>query len=164
MHGACIGAGVEMVSAADMRFCTADTKFAVKEVDIGLAADVGGLQRFPKLVGNQSLVRELVFSCRNMSAAEAQKLGFVSSVFPSHEEMRAAALELAASIASKSPVAVMSAKTLMNYTRDHTVDEGLEYAITWNMGILQGKDTAKAAKALATKQKASFKDLPDIKP
>lgn len=163
IHGACIGAGVELISAADIRFCTKDAVFALKEVDIGLAADVGGLQRFPKLVGNQSLVRELVFSGRSLSAAEAISLGLVSRVLATKEDMREVAMELSKVIAGKSPLAMLGAKTLLNYSRDHSVEESLEYAITWNQSMLQSREVKVAAMALMSKKSAKFEDLPKIK-
>lgn len=162
VHGLCIGAAVELISAADIRFCTADAAFALKEVDLGLAADVGGLQRFPKLVGNQSLVRELVFSGRTFGAVEALPFGFVSRVCRTREEMLHTALELAKAIAAKSPVAMLGAKTLLNYSRDHSVDESLEYAITWNQGMLQSSEVGASAMALMSKKQATFRDLPTV--
>lgn len=163
IHGACIGGGVELVSACDIRYCIEGTKFSLKEVDLGVASDVGGIQRFPKLVANQSLVRELVFSARIMDPAEALSLGFVSRVLSSREEMRKVAVELAEKIATKSPLALLSAKQFLNYSRDHTVDESLEYAITWNQGMLQSQETVSSAMALATKQAVKFDDLPAIR-
>lgn len=85
MHGACIGAGVDMVSATDMRYCSSDAYFQIKEIDIGMAADVGTLQRFPKIVGSNSLVRELVYTARKYPAAEALKDGFVSRMLDNEE-------------------------------------------------------------------------------
>jgi len=162
IHGACIGAGVELISAADIRLCTDDATFALKELDIGLAADIGGLQRFPKIVGNQSLVRELVFSGRDFSAAESLAFGFVSRVAGSREELMKSATALAATIASKSPVALLGAKALLNYSRDHSVDESLEYAITWNQGMLQSREVSASTKALMTKTRAQFEALPSV--
>mmetsp|Transcript_70359 Transcript_70359/g.228720 ORF Transcript_70359/g.228720 Transcript_70359/m.228720 type:complete len:289 (+) Transcript_70359:56-922(+) len=162
VHGACIGAGVELIAAADIRFCSADAVFGLKEVDVGLAADVGGLQRFPRLVGNQSLVRELVFSGRNLSASEALPFGLVSRICPSREALMQEAVELAKVIASKSPIALLGAKTLLNYSRDHSVDESLEYAITWNQSMLQSREVAGAAMAQLSKKPATFPDLPSF--
>jgi len=159
-HGLSVGAGVEMVSAADIRFCTADAKFRLGQVDIGIPPDVGGCQRFPKLVGNQSLVRELILSCRNFSAQEALSFGFLSRVCETKEAMYEEALVLAKTIAGKSPVATLGAKTFLNYSRDHSVDESLEYAITWNQCMLQTRDMPTAAMALMSKQPAVFPDLP----
>lgn len=159
-HGLAVGAGVEIQCAADIRFCTSDAKFRMGQVDIGIPPDVGGCQRFPKIVGNQSLVRELVLSCRNFEAQEAFSFGFLSRVVESREAMLEQALALAVMIASKSPVATLGAKTFLNYSRDHGVDESLEYAITWNQCMLQTSDMPTAAMALMSKQKPTFPNLP----
>ena len=106
VHNACVGAGVDMITAMDIRLCTADAWFCVKEVDMGLAADVGTLQRLPKVIGSQSLVSELCLTARRMEAVEAERCGLVSTVFAGKEELMAGALAMAAAIASKSPVAV----------------------------------------------------------
>jgi enoyl-CoA hydratase/carnithine racemase len=110
VHGSCIGAGVDMIAACDMRYCTADAAFQIKEVDVGLAADVGTLQRLPKIVGNQNLVRELAYTARALPADEALQLGLVGSVHSTLEDLHSKVLALASSIASKSPVAVMGTK------------------------------------------------------
>jgi len=162
-HNACIGAGVELLAAADVRWCTEDAFFAMKEVDIALAADVGGLQRFPKIVGNDSLVRELAFSGRRFLADEAEKMGFVSRVCKSKDAAMEKALELAHSIASKSPVASLGIKTFLNYSRDHSVAESLDYAITWNMAMIQSIDMKKAAVSFLTGEEPDFDDLPKSK-
>jgi len=161
-HGACIGAGVEMLSAADVRWCTRDCFFAMAEVDVGLAADVGGLQRFPKIVGNDSLVRELALSGRRFSSEEALRIGFVSRVCADREEMLREGRAIAGKIAGKSPLATLGVKTLLNYSRDHTIDDSLEYAITWNSALLQTDDMKVAAMAQMSKQEATFEDLPRI--
>mmetsp|Transcript_9473 Transcript_9473/g.12388 ORF Transcript_9473/g.12388 Transcript_9473/m.12388 type:complete len:291 (-) Transcript_9473:337-1209(-) len=163
IHNACIGAGLEMISAADIRFVTADGYFQYKEGDVGMAADVGGLQRFPKIVGNQSLVRELVFSGRKMKPEEALRLGLVSRVCNSKEEMLEEAVALAEAIAAKSPIATVGAKKFLNYSRDHSVADSLEYAIAWNMAMLQGSDMMRAMQAGMTKSKANFPRLPNSK-
>ena len=100
-----------------------------QEVDIGLAADVGTLQRLPKVVGNDSLVRELVYTGRRFYADEAQRFGLVSRVFPDKEALLAGALEMAEMIASKSPVAVAGSKVNLVYSRDHSVPEGLKFVV-----------------------------------
>lgn len=164
VHGGAIGAGVEMLSACDIRFCTRDAYFMAAEVNVGMAADVGGLQRFPKVVGNQSLLRELVFSGRRMPAEEALAMGFVSRQFESKAQMLEAAVELARQIAGKSPVATLGIKELLNHARDHTVDETLDYAITWNMSMLQGKDMRLAAEGFLTKKEPTYPNLPKVGP
>lgn len=153
IHGACLGAGTSLVSACDIRYCTQDAYFQIKEVDVGLAADVGVLQRLPKTVGNDSLAREMAFTARKLFAAEALQMGLVSRVLPNKEEMMKYALETANLIASKSPVAVQGSKIHMNYSRDHSVADGLDYMTTWNMSMLLSEDLMKSAMAAATRSK-----------
>ncbi|KAJ1927385.1 putative enoyl CoA hydratase [Tieghemiomyces parasiticus] len=144
VHGVCIGSGVDMLTACDIRYCSADAIFSVKEVDLGLAADVGTLQRLQKVVGSDSWVREVCFTARHFGSDEALMQGLVSRVFPNPQALTDAALELASSIAAKSPVAVMGTKHLLNYSRDHTVSEGLAYTAVWNAAMLQSKVTTPA--------------------
>ncbi|XP_069042506.1 delta(3,5)-Delta(2,4)-dienoyl-CoA isomerase, mitochondrial [Lepisosteus oculatus] len=158
VHGACVGGGVDLISACDIRLCTQDAWFQVKEVDIGLAADVGTLQRLPKVIGSRSLVNELALTARKMWSEEAKSCGLVSRVFPDKETMMSAALELAAEIAARSPVAVQGTKINLLYSRDHSVQESLDYIATWNMSMLQTEDIVKAAQAVL--EKRSPKDVP----
>uniref|UniRef100_A0A2I3TS23 Delta(3,5)-Delta(2,4)-dienoyl-CoA isomerase, mitochondrial n=1 Tax=Pan troglodytes TaxID=9598 RepID=A0A2I3TS23_PANTR len=147
VHGGCIGGGVDLVTACDIRYCAQDAFFQVKEVDVGLAADVGTLQRLPKVIRNQSLVNELAFTARKMLADEALGSGLVSRVFPDKEVTLDAALALAAEISSKSPVAVQSTKVNLLYSRDHSVAESLNYVASWNMSMLQTQDLVKSVQA-----------------
>ncbi|XP_066959336.1 delta(3,5)-Delta(2,4)-dienoyl-CoA isomerase, mitochondrial [Macrobrachium rosenbergii] len=153
IHSACVGGGVDLICSADIRYCTSDAWFQVKEVDIGLAADVGTLQRLPKIVGNESLVRELAFSARKVFAAEAERCGLVSRVFEDKESMVKGALDMAETIAGKSPVAVQNTKTSLVYARDHSVQEGLDYMKLLNMAMLQSEDLRIAAMAQMSKGK-----------
>jgi len=159
VHNACIGGGIDLITACDIRYCTSDAWFQVKEVDVGLAADVGTLQRLPKVVGNDSLVRELCYTARKMYAQEALQFGLVSRIFENKEDMVKSAIELATDISSKSPVAVQGTKVNLVYSRDHSVREGLEYVAQWNMSMLQSEDLIKAAMASMQKQKAKFSKL-----
>ncbi|KAL1769228.1 delta3,5-Delta2,4-dienoyl-CoA isomerase, mitochondrial [Sigmodon hispidus] len=152
IHGGCIGAGVDLITACDIRYCAQDAFFRVKEVDIGLAADVGTLQRLPKVIGNQSLVNELTFTARKMMADEALDSGLVSRVFPDKDAMLDAAFALAGEISSKSPVAVQGSKINLIYSRDHSVDESLDYMATWNMSMLQTQDIIKSVQAAMEKK------------
>ncbi|KAG8001760.1 hypothetical protein GBF38_011838 [Nibea albiflora] len=152
IHGACIGAGVDLISACDIRMCTQDAWFQVKEVDIGLAADVGTLQRLPKVIGSRSLVNELALTARKMFADEAKSSGLVSRVFADKEAMMAGALEMAGQIAARSPVAVQGTKINLIYSRDHSVTDGLDYMATWNMSMLQTQDVMKSAQAAMEKK------------
>lgn len=160
VHGPCVGGGVDLATACDIRLCSEDAYFCVKEVDVGLAADVGTLQRLPKVVGNDSLVRELALTARKLQAAEALSCGLVSRVVAGGAAgVHAAGLELAKLIASKSPVAVVGTKRNLIFSRDHSVADGLEYVSTWNSNALQTEDVATAAQAFFTKSKATFSKL-----
>lgn len=152
VHNGCIGAGVDTITACDIRLQTSDAYYCVKEVDVGLAADVGTLQRLPKVIGNGSLARELCFTARKMEAEEAKSCGLVSKVYDNKEDMIQGAIELAGLIASKSPVAVQGTKHHMVYSRDHTVQEGLDYMASWNSAMLQSEDILKSAQAVMMKQ------------
>jgi len=145
IHSACIGGGVDLITATDIRVCTQDAWFQVKEVDMGLAADVGTLQRLPKVLGSQSLVSELCLTARKMDADEAHRVGLVSSVFKDKDAMMSGALELAKTIASKSPVAVQGTKRSLVYSREHTTEEGLDHVAKYNMVMLQSEDLMKSA-------------------
>ncbi|KYO48945.1 delta(3,5)-Delta(2,4)-dienoyl-CoA isomerase, mitochondrial [Alligator mississippiensis] len=157
VHGACIGAGVDLISACDIRYCTEDAWFQIKEVDIGLAADVGTLQRLPRVMGNRSLVNELAFSTRKLMAPEALSHGLVSRVFQDKEALLDGAFELAAEIATKSPVAVQGTKINLLQARDHPVPDALDYVATWNMAMLQTEDILKSVQAAM--EKKSPKDV-----
>ncbi|XP_036602209.1 delta(3,5)-Delta(2,4)-dienoyl-CoA isomerase, mitochondrial [Trichosurus vulpecula] len=152
IHGGCIGAGVDLITACDIRYCAEDAWFQVKEVDIGLAADVGTLQRLPRVMGSQSLVNELVFTARKMMADEAVSSGLVSRVFKDRESLLAGALALADEISSKSPVAVQSSKVNLIYSRDHSVPESLNFMTAWNMSMLQTEDIVKSVQAALEKK------------
>ncbi|KAI8069335.1 ClpP/crotonase-like domain-containing protein [Gongronella butleri] len=159
IHNACIGAGVDMTTACDIRYCSKDAYFCVKEVDVGLAADVGTLQRLPKVIGNQSLVRELCFTARNLPADEALQHGLVSRVLDTKEQLIDEALKLAALIASKSPVAVIGTKHNLIYSRDHSVPESLNYQLTWSSAMLNTEDIPKAVMGFMQKKPAQFSKL-----
>ncbi|KAL0959102.1 hypothetical protein HGRIS_014400 [Hohenbuehelia grisea] len=140
VHGLVLGLGIDIMGYCDVRYTASNASFSIKEVDIGLAADIGTLATLPKATGNQSLLNELAFSTKQFSAAEAEKLGFVSKVVPGgRDEVVAEALTLAQTIASKSPYAVASTKHLLLHSRDHTVTENLSYTATWNGAGLQAK-------------------------
>lgn len=159
VHSACIGAGLNLITAADVRYCTRDAWFSLKEVDIGLAADVGALQRFPRVVGNQSWVRELAFTARKFASEEAQSHGLVSRVFDSREDLMVGAIKLAEEIASKSPIAVQGTKKNLVYSSDHTIQEGLDHIRQTNMLHLQSEDFLNAVMASQTKETPVFAKL-----
>ncbi|CAD6197868.1 unnamed protein product [Caenorhabditis auriculariae] len=159
VHSHCIGAGVDLITACDIRYASSDAIFNIKEVDIGMAADVGTLNRIEKVVGNSSWVREIAFTSRDVPAHEALKHGLVSKVFDSQSELLEASLEVARKIAGKSPIGVQGTKEVLNHARDHTTDESLNFVKTWNMSQILSTDLVEGAMASMSKQKAEFKDV-----
>ncbi|PVH99537.1 ClpP/crotonase [Periconia macrospinosa] len=158
-HGVSYGLAVDLGLACDIRVAASDTTFAVKEVDIGIAADVGTLSRLPKLISSNSFVKEICLTARLFSANEALTHGLVSSLKPSKQEAVQEGLKIAKLIAEKSPVAVLGTKHILNYSRDHGVDEGLKYTAVWNSGMLQSRDVGDAVLSGLEKRKPVFSKL-----
>ena len=157
IQGACIGGGIDMVSATDLRYATKDAFFCIQEINIGMTADVGTLQRMPKLVP-EGVVRELAYTGRNMSASEAKDRGFVNEIYEDQDAMDDAVLEIAKEIASKSPMAIWGTKQTLNYGRDHSVADSLEYIATWNAAMFDPDDMAEAFMAQTENRDAEFPD------
>jgi enoyl-CoA hydratase len=157
IHGACIGAGLELVAACDLRYASEEAYVQLKEIDLGIVADLGGLQRLPHLIP-AGIVRELAFTGRRMPAAEALQRGLVNQVFPSPEALQTAASALATEIAAKSPLVTRGIKRSLNYARDHSVEAGLRDVATWNAATLLSSDLAQAVQAQLTKQSPTFED------
>ncbi|TXH87867.1 MAG: crotonase/enoyl-CoA hydratase family protein [Rhodoferax sp.] len=155
--GGCIGGGIDLITCADMRYASSDAFFTIKEIDIGMVADVGTLQRLPKLIG-QGITRELAYTGRKFDAVEAQGMGLVNRVFESREALYAGVLAIAAEIAAKSPLSIRGTKEMLNYARDHSVADSLNYIATWNAAMLQSKDLMEAMSSSMTKKTPSFKD------
>lgn len=151
VHNGCIGGGMDIIGACDVRYCSEDAWFQIKEVLVGLAADIGSLQFLPRVVGNQSLLRELVLTGRKFSSREARELGLVNKVLADQAATLEAAISTAKTIASLSPVAVQGSKINLNYTMNHSIDEGFNFIATWNSAMLQSNDTPKAVMAAASK-------------
>ncbi|MDG2115407.1 MAG: crotonase/enoyl-CoA hydratase family protein [Porticoccaceae bacterium] len=158
IQGACIGGGVDMICATDMRFCTANAFFNIKETSLGITADVGTLQRIQHVMPS-GLARELAYSSRNLEAAEAETCGFVNKVFKDHQEMLTAVRQLATDIAKHSPMAVHGTKAMLNYSRDHSVEDSLNHMATWQSGMLQAPDVNEALRANAEKRDPVFDNL-----
>lgn len=159
MHGFALGLAIDVSTAADVRLCSRDVRFAVKEVDIGLAADIGTLSRLPKVVGNYGWVKEVALTARIFGADEALHVGFVNSVYDKKEDLVRAAVELGALMASKSPVAVQGTKEILNWSRDHSVQDGLRYTSVWNSAALQTKDVSSALLSGIQKRAPTFEKL-----
>jgi enoyl-CoA hydratase len=157
IHNTCIGGGVDMVCCADMRYTTEDAFFSIREIDIGMAADVGTLQRLPKLIPD-GMVRELAYTGRDMGAREARELGFVNRVYEDRETLMREVLIIAKNIAGKSPLAVRGSKEILLYSRDHSVVEGLNYVATWNSGMLSEADLQAGLQAQMEMRQATYED------
>jgi enoyl-CoA hydratase len=158
IQGGCVGGAVDMTSACDIRYCTADAFFVIQEINIGMTADVGTLQRLPKLIP-EGIARELAYTGRRMPAARAAEVGLVNEVFADHASLVEGTLEVAREIATKSPLAIWGTKQTLNYARDHTVADGLEYIATWQTGMFQPGDMLEAFAAKAEKRDPDFPDL-----
>jgi len=158
IQGACVGGGVDMISASDMRYATQDAFFCIQEINIGMTADVGTLQRLPKIIA-PGIVAELAYTGRRMPAARAREVGLVNEVYPDHAAMMEAVMAVAGEIASKSPLAVLGTKQTLLYTREHSVTDGLEYIATWNASMLDPADMAEAFTAQAEKRPPVYPDL-----
>ena len=158
IHGGCIGGAVDMVSACCLRYATADAFFCIQEINIGMVADVGTLQRLPKLMP-LGVVKELAYTGRRLGAAQALGYGLVNQVFDSVDDMLAGALQCAKEIAAKPPVAIWGSKQALHYARDHSVDDALR-----QMGWLQGAiwsntHVREAVTAMKEKRAGSFPAL-----
>ena len=158
IHGACVGGAIDMVAACDMRYCSEDAFFKIAEVDIGIAADVGTLQRLPSLIPLASL-RELAFTGRKFDSSEAKLLGLVNEVFESQETLADEVQKIALNIAKKSPLVTRVIKKQINYARDHSVRDSLEFHATWNASLISGKDMQEAMTSYMNKTEGDFDDL-----
>ncbi|AJE15203.1 crotonase/enoyl-CoA hydratase family protein [Stutzerimonas balearica] len=157
IQGYCLGGAIDLISACDMRYCSADARFSIKEIDMGMAADVGTLQRLPRIIGD-GMMRELAYTGRTLDGAEAQAIGLVNRVYENPEALMEGVNELARQIAEKSPLAIRGTKEMIRYMRDHRVDDGLEYIATWNAAMLQAADLRVAVAAHMARQKPDFAD------
>lgn len=158
IQGGCIGGAVDLVTACDLRYASADAFFTVMEINIGMTADVGTLQRLGTIVP-EGVARELAFTGRRMSAQRAYQVGLVQEVYADHEALLAGVLDTAREIAGKSPLAVWGTKVAMNYARDHGVDDALDQIATWQAGMFQQPDMLEAFTAKAEKRDPVFPDL-----
>jgi enoyl-CoA hydratase/carnithine racemase len=157
IHGACIGGGVDLVTACDIRLASADALFAVKEIDVGMTADLGTLQRLPLLVG-EGMARELAYTGRAFDGREAREMRLVNRCHDTPEALMAGAQELARAIAAKSPLAVRGAKEMITYARDHSIADGLDHVATWNAAMLLSADLPEALAAARERRKPEFRD------
>ncbi|KAJ7300635.1 Delta2-dienoyl-CoA-isomerase [Mycena albidolilacea] len=160
VHGLVFGLGIDIISACDVRYAAEGSQFSIKEVDIGLAADVGTLAYLPKITGNHSLMREMAYSAAIFSVADAERMGLISRVVPGgHTKVVAAALALAGVISGKSPIAVSGTKRILLHSRDHSIADNLEYTAAWNAAALQTQDIPEALVAVKARRAPKFAPL-----
>ncbi len=158
IQGGCIGGAVDLVTACDLRYASTDAFFVIQEINIGMTADVGTLQRLPKLIP-EGVARELAYVGGRLPAARAYEIGLVNRVFDDHAALVDGTLEVAAEIASKSPLAIWGSKEMITYTRDHSVADSLNYIATWQTGMFQPADMMETFSAKADKRDPAFDDL-----
>jgi enoyl-CoA hydratase len=159
IQGGCVGGGVDFASACDCRYATEDAFFVVQEINIGMTADVGTFPRLCHLLP-QGVLRELAYSGRRLPARKAYDLGLVNEIFPTQDAMMKHVMSVAKDIAEKSPLAVHGSKVMINYARDHSIADGLDYIATWQAGMYNPEiDMREALTARQEKRKAGFDDL-----
>ena len=160
IQGGCIGGGIDLVTAADMRICTKDAFFLIEEINVGLAADIGTIQRLPKIIP-AGIAREWTMMGEKVSADRAKEVGLVSSLHENQEEMMKSAFEIAEKLASKTPLAMWVTKEVLNYSRDHSVKEGLENVALWNAAMLHKEDVMTTMMSKMQKKKPEYRNLRD---
>jgi enoyl-CoA hydratase len=157
IHGQCLGGGIDLITACDIRHASTDATFSVKEVDLGIVADVGTLQRLPRIVG-EGVAREWCLTACTIQAEEAQRRGLVNQLASDQQSLWQLAHEQAALLAEKSPLAIRGTKHILNYSRDHSVQQGLDYVAAWNAGMLLSSDLKIALEAITQQRKPEFPD------
>jgi enoyl-CoA hydratase len=156
IHGYCIGGGVDLISACDIRLASADAVFSVRETKVAIVADLGSLQRLPHIIG-KGHVAELAYTGKDITAGRAREIGLVNDVLPDAEAAISAARDMAAEIAFNSPLAVEGTKAVLTAGEDQSIAEGLEYVATWNAGVLQSDDLVEAMAAFMAKRPPEFR-------
>lgn len=156
VSGWCVGGGVDVISAADIRLASADAKFSVREVKVAIVADLGSLQRLATIVG-EGHVRELALTGKDVDAARAEKIGLVNDVYPDRETLLAEAREVAADIAANPPLVVQGTKQVLAAGTERQVADGLRYVAAWNAAFLPSRDLAEAVQAFLERRAPEFK-------
>jgi enoyl-CoA hydratase len=156
VSGWCIGGGLDVIAAADVRLASADAKFSVREVKVAIVADLGSLQRLAGIIGEGHL-RELAYTGKNVDAARAEKIGLVNDVYADQAAVLAAARELAAEIAANPPLVVQGVKDVLDHQREGQVADGLRYVAAWNSAFLPSEDLREAAQAFLERRAPEFR-------
>ena len=161
VQGGAFGGGVDLATACDMRYATEDAFFVIQEINIALTADVGTFPRLVKLIP-EGIVREYAYNGRPMQAQEAQACGLVNRVYADHSSMLEDVMQIAAEIATKAPIAVYGSKRMINYARDHSTADALDYISIWNTSMMNSSEIMEAINAKAEGRQAEFVDLPPL--
>jgi len=161
IQGGCIGGAVDLITACDIRYATVDAFFSIFEVNIGMTADVGTFPRLVKLIP-EGIVRELAYTGRRMPATEARDFGLVNAVFEDQSSLLQHVMQIATEIAGKAPLAVYGSKHMINYSRDHTTADSLDYVRIWNASMMQRSEIVEAIAANREQRDGDFADLPPI--
>ncbi|GGX69114.1 enoyl-CoA hydratase [Litorimonas cladophorae] len=161
IQGGCYGGGVDLITACDMRYGTADSFITIYEINVGMTADVG---TFPRILNHmpEGIVRELAYTGRKMGAEECKSRGLFNEVYADHETMMSAVMDMAREIASKPPLAVYGCKRAITYSRDHSTADALDNIAIWNMSMLIPSEMMEAMMAGKQKRAGNFKDLPPV--
>ena len=162
IQGGCVGGAIDMITAADMRYATADAWFCIQEINIGMTADVGTLQRLPKIIP-EGVAREWAYTGDRIPAQRAREVGLVNEVFDTHEDLVDGVLDIAGRIAAKSPLAIWGTKESINFTRDHSVADSLNFIATWQSGMFRAPDMVESFTAMEKKETPTFEDLPPVR-
>lgn len=155
IQGPCIGGGIDMVSACDVRLGTRDSTYSIRETKLAIVADLGTLQRIQRVVG-KGFAREMAFTGSDYDAKTLYQHGFLNHVYESHEECLKAARTMAANIASNSPLVVQGTKYMLNYAEEHTTDDGLMHVALWNSALIKSEDLTEAVMSYMEKRKPKF--------
>lgn len=162
IQGGCIGGAVDMTSACDIRYCTADAFFCIQEINLAMTADVGTFPRLCKLIP-EGWVRELAYTGRRLPAEKARAIGLVNEVYPDHATMMAAVMDTAREIAAKNPIAVTGSKVMINYARDHTIKDALGYMAVWQTGMFARDHMKEAFMAQQEKRQPRYPDRAPVR-
>ena len=155
IDGWCIGGGLDLAAACDIRICSAQATFSLREIRLAIVADLGSLQRLPPIIG-QGHTRQLAYTGEDINAERALRIGLVNDVYADADALFAAASALAKRIAASSPVTVRGVKQVMDYCADKSIEDGLRYTAVWNAAFLQSNDLAEALSAFMERREASF--------
>ena len=156
VHGVCLGAGMDLITACDIRLAASDATFSVRETRIAMVADVGTLQRLPRIIGDGP-ARELIFTGCDIDATRAREIGLVNAVLPDHAALHARAQSMAQEIAANSPLAVQGSKQVLGFACRREIDANLDYVAVWNSAFLHSEDLAEAMRAFVERRKPEFR-------